>query len=209
MELQDALIQVSEIRRQMARSETFRGYRSVTAALSAGVAFAAAALQPTIVPDPQANPERYLQLWILAALVSVAFTAGEMIVRCHRLASPVTTRMMLLAVEQFLPCLVVGGGLTLVLGVFVPEGVWMLPGLWGVIFSLGLFASSRLLPRLVFGVALYYLACGLATLALAQGAYAFSPWGMAITFGGGQSLAAIILYVTLERRSTEVPHADS
>jgi hypothetical protein len=209
MELQDALIQVSEIRQQMARSETFRGYRSVPAALSAAIAIGAAALQPTIVTDPAANPDRYLQLWILAALVSVAVTAGEMIVRCHRRASPMTTRMMLLAVEQFLPCLIVGGAVTLVLGSFAPEGVWMLPGLWGVIFSLGLFASSRLLPRPVFGVALYYLACGLATLTLARGEFAFSPWSMAITFGGGQSLAAIILYLTLERRSTEEPYADA
>lgn len=209
MELQDALIQVSEIRRQMARSETFRGYRSVPAALSAAVAVATAIVQPAIVPAPQADPDRYLQLWILAALVSVVVTAGEMIVRCHRLASPMTTRLMLLAVEQFLPCLIVGGGVTLVLGWFAPEGVWMLPGLWGVFFSLGLFASSRLLPRPVFGVAVYYLVCGLATLALARGDQAFSPWGMAITFGGGQSLAAIILYLTLERRSMETPHAGS
>lgn len=209
MELQDALIQVSEIRRQMVRSETFRGYRSVPAALSAAVAVATAIVQPAIVPAPQADPERYLQLWIFAALVSVAVTAGEMIVRCHRLASPMTTRLMLLAVEQFLPCLIVGGGATLILGAFAPEGVWMLPGLWGVFFSLGLFASSRLLPRPVFWIAVYYLTCGLATLALARGDHAFSPWAMAITFGGGQSLAAIILYLTMERRSMEAPHADS
>lgn len=209
MELQDALIQVSEIRDQMARSEVFRGYRSVPAVLSAAAAIATAVIQPTIVADPQAEPVRYIQLWILTALVSVAVTAGEMIVRCHRLASPMTTRMMLQAVEQFLPSLIAGGATTLVIGTMVPDAAWMLPGLWGILFSLGLFASSRLLPRPIFGVAVYYLACGLASLAFAQDDRAFSPWAMAITFGGGQLLAALVLYLTLERRRAEDRHADS
>lgn len=208
MELHDALSQVSEIRRQMARSETFRGYRSVPAALSAGIAIATAILQSRIAVDPQSDPVSYIQLWIVAALVSISATAGEMIVRCHRLASPMTSRMMLLAVEQFLPCLIAGGSVTLVIGMFAPAAAWMLPGLWGVFFSLGLFASSRLLPRPLFAVAVYYLVCGLGALAFARGVYAFSPWTMAITFGGGQSIAAIILYVTLERHSTEVSHVD-
>jgi hypothetical protein len=55
------------------------------------------------------------------------------------------------------------------------------------------------LPRPVFWVAFYYLACGAAVLALAQGPRAFSPWAMAVTFGGGQLLAAGVLYITLER----------
>lgn len=209
MELQEALLQVSEIRRQMDRSETFRGYRSITAGLSAVVALGAAAVQPAIVPDPRAHPDQYLKLWILAAFVSVAITAGEMIVRCHRLASPMATRLMLLAVEQFAPCVIAGGSVTLVLGGLAPEGAQWLPGLWGVIFSLGLFASARVLPRPVFFVAVYYLICGLGTLALARGAQAFSPWSMAITFGGGQALTAMVLYITLEHRSEEEQHVDS
>lgn len=201
MELRDALMQVSEIRRQMARTETFRGYRSVPAALSGLVAVGTAAIQPAVVPDPQADPQRYVMLWVLAAGVSLVLSAGEMIFRCRRAASPWTTRMALMAVEQFLPCTIVGGAVTLVLIWIGSAELWMLPGLWGVIFSLGLFASSRLLPRPIFLVALYYLAAGLATLAVARGERAFSPWSMAIMFGGGQLMTAAILYLTLERRS--------
>jgi hypothetical protein len=95
--------------------------------------------------------------------------------------------------------MIAGGTVTLALVCAGPEGLWMLPGLWGVFFSLGLFASWRVLPRAIFGVAVYYLACGLAALAFARGEGAFSPWIMAITFGGGQLMAAVILYVTLER----------
>ena len=200
MELHDALTQVSEIRRHVERSETFRGYRSVPAALSAAVAVFTAALQPAIVADPHAEPERYLKLWILAALVSVVVTAGEMVLRCIRIASPRTTRLMLQAVEQFLPCVIAGGAVTLAIAVYVPRHLSVLPGLWGVFFSLGLFASARLFPRPVLGVAVYYLVCGLAVLAFAQGDLAFSPWAMGILFGGGQLMTAITLYMTLERQ---------
>ena len=37
MQLDDALRQISDIRHQMARSEVFRGYRSVTVGLSGGL----------------------------------------------------------------------------------------------------------------------------------------------------------------------------
>jgi hypothetical protein len=199
MELEEALARVSEIRLQIARSEPFRGYRSATAAFSSLVAIGTAVLQPVFLPDPTADTQTYLTMWIAAALVSVALTAVEMTVRCRRSMSPTAARLTWLAVEQFLPCTVVGAVVTFVLVVFAPEGLWMLPGLWGVVFSLGVFASCRLLPRPVFWVAIYYLACGAACLALAQGVWAFSPWTMGITFGGGQFLAAIVLHMTLER----------
>jgi hypothetical protein len=75
----------------------------------------------------------------------------------------------------------------------------MLPGLWQVIYSLGIFASCRLLPRSMFGVAVFYLLAGLCTLALAQGERALNPWAMGLPFSVGQLLAATVLYRTLER----------
>lgn len=203
MELNDALTQVSEIRRLMERSETFRGYRAATAAFSALVAVASAAIQPFVVPDPQADPSRYLTLWVFAALLNVSVTAVELAYRCVRAGSPWMTRQTLIAVEQFLPCTIAGGAVTLILSWTGEDGLWMLPGLWGVIFSLGLFASARVLPRAILISALYYLGAGLAVLSLARGAYAYSPWAMGATFGGGQLLTAVILYLTLERPHVE------
>jgi hypothetical protein len=200
MELQTALTQVSEIHRQMAQSGLFRGYRAVPAALSALIAVVTAAAQPFVVENPREEPGLYLALWVGAALVSALITAGVTVVRCVKSASPLATRQMLLATEQFLPCTIAGGALTVVLGVTGGDNLWILPGLWGVIFSLGLFATSRLLPRAIFWVALYYLATGLATLAYARGDSAFAPWSMAVMFGGGQLLTAIVLYLTLERQ---------
>ena len=79
----------------------------------------------------------------------------------------------------------------------------MLPGLWQVVYSLGIFASCRLLPRPTFWVAVFYLASGLAVLAAARGARRSRRGRWALPFGAGQFLAAAVLYCTLER-----DHAD-
>ncbi len=75
----------------------------------------------------------------------------------------------------------------------------MLPGLWAVLFSLGVFASCRLLPKPTFWVGVFYLLAGCVGLIFGPGDLALSPWLMGGTFGTGQLLTACILYWTLER----------
>jgi len=89
---------------------------------------------------------------------------------------------------------VTGALLTVVLFRFAPQNLWMLPGLWQIAYSLGLFASCRLLPRPMFAAAVWYLTTGLACVAFANGAHAFSPWAMALPYGIGQLFMAGVLY---------------
>jgi hypothetical protein len=199
MQLDEALAQVSDIRGHLARTETFRGYRSATIGFSAVVAVVAAVLQAWLVPDPAHATRDYLALWVGAAAICLAVTGVEMSLRCARAVSPLAVRHARLAVEQFLPCVLAGALLTVVLYRYAGDVLWILPGLWAILFSLGIFASWRRLPRPTFFVAVYYLAAGALCLAFARGNYAFSPWAMGGTFGIGQTLAALILYQTLER----------
>ena len=76
---------------------------------------------------------------------------------------------------------------------YAPDALQLLPGLWQIVFSLGVFASCRSLPRGMFAVGVWYLAVGLATLALAASA-PFAALAMAIPFGAGQFLMAFVLY---------------
>ncbi len=82
---------------------------------------------------------------------------------------------------------------------FAPEASWMLPGLWQVVFALGVFASCRFLPRAMLLVGGWYLATALACLVLARGPYALSPWAMGAPFGIGQFLVAAILQLAAWR----------
>src|SRR5262249_20673037 len=147
MELRDALTQISEIRRQMARTEVFRGYRAVPVAFSGVLALVAAAIQATWIAEPERETAAYLALWVGAAVVSAIGAGTEMALRARQSLSPWRREITWLAAEQFLPCLVAGGLLTLVLVRYSPESLWMLPGLWQILYSLGVFASCRLLPR--------------------------------------------------------------
>lgn len=198
MELRDALTQISEIRLQMARTEVFRGYRAMPVAFSGVLALATAGFQAVWIREPARELSGYLALWIGAAVISAVAAGAEMVIRVRNSATPWTREITWLAVEQFVPCLVAGGLLTFVLIRFADEAIWMLPGLWQILFSLGVFASCRLLPRATFSVAVFYLATGLACLALARGEFALSPWAMGLPFGVGQLLAAAVLYRTLE-----------
>jgi hypothetical protein len=199
MELQDALTQISEIRQQMARSQVFRGYRSMTVGFSGVVAFAAALWQRWQIPNAANDIHAYLELWVSAAALSALVAGAEMTWRARRSRSGLQAQITLLAVEQFLPCLVAGAMLTYVLLHFSAPNLWMLPGLWAILFSMGGYASCRLLPRPMFWAAGYYLIAGLLCLIYAKGPLAFSPWAMGLTFGCGQLLTAGILYWTLER----------
>jgi hypothetical protein len=200
MELREALIQISEIRQQMARTEVFRGYRALPVAFSGVLALLAAVFQNVFIRDPEQEITAYLALWIGAAVISAVAAGVEM---AFRTRGSLRREITWLAVEQFVPCLAAGALVTLVLVRTGRESLWMLPGLWQILFSLGVFASCRLLPRATFGVALFYLVAGLMTLALARDQAAFSPWAMGLPFGLGQLLAAGVLYRTLECRDDQ------
>jgi len=72
--------------------------------------------------------------------------------------------------------------------------LWILPGLWQVIFSLGIFSSCRFLPRPMIAAGVWYMLTGLLCLTL-DGRRAFEPWTMGLAFGIGQLLVAGILLV--------------
>ena len=203
MQLDEALRQISDIRQKMARSEVFRGYRSATVGFSGVIGVLAAAVQPQWVASPDAQLGRYLGLWLGVAAVSVIVAATEMYWRARRTGSDQARQHTLLAIEQFLPSLVVGAVVTVSIVRGAPQVAWMLPGLWALVFGLGVFASARLLPRPVLAVGAYYVLCGCGCLLWGQGENAFDPRQMGISFGGGQLLGAAILYWTLERTDVE------
>ena len=107
--------------------------------------------------------------------------------------SVLSDEMIQQAVEQFMPAVGAGALVTIVLVSRVPGAVWMLPGLWQIIFSLGIFASVRFLPRAMVVAAAWYLLCGLVCLSLSD-ARAFLPWAMGVPFSVGQFIVAAILW---------------
>ena len=199
MELDNALDQIAEIHRLMARTHTFRGYRAATTLFTATVAIAAAAFQNWWLPNPALNPLRFVDLWVAVAISCLVVVSVEIFERYRRTDSPLQRQLTIQAIEQFLPVILVGGLVTLVLTQSSRQSLWLLPGLWSIFFGLGILASRHLLPRPIVFVGFFYLLSGLTCLATAHNAAAFSPWSVALPFGIGQTAAATILHCALER----------
>jgi hypothetical protein len=192
-ELRQALDDISAIRTQVARGTQFRGYGPLSVASSGVLALLVAAAQSHWAAGSNPGLKTFLDVWIATAAVAVFLSALETIFRARRVHSGLAMEMIQAAAEQFLPSIVVGLLLTVVLLRIAPRDSWMLPGLWEVIFSLGVFASCRFLPRQMFGVGAWYLAAGLVCLLVASGHHTLSPWAMGIPFGIGQLLVAAVL----------------
>jgi hypothetical protein len=192
-DLNKALGEISSIRLQMARSTEFRGYGPATLAATGVFAMAAAAAQALWLPDPATHIASYLGIWILTATISASLIAVQTVTRTQRMHSGMADEMIRMAVEQFLPSAAAGVLLTIVLVRYVPSARWMFPGLWQVLFSLGVFASCRFLPHLMVAAGTWYLLTGLTCIMLAD-SRALSPWTMGISYGAGQLLVAGILF---------------
>jgi hypothetical protein len=201
-DLNKALGDISSIRRQMARSTEFRGYGPATLAGTGVLAISAAAAQTLLLSDPANHIASYLTIWISTAVLSAAVIGAQMFTRTRRIHSGMADEMIRMAVEQFLPSVGAGALITLVFVHYVPAAQWMLPGIWQVIFSLGVFSSCRFLPRPMAAAGAWYLLTGLACIALA-GNSALSPWAMGIPYGAGQMLVAAILFFTAKEDSDE------
>ena len=191
--LDKAIGDIGSIRMQVARSTEFRGYGTATLAATSFFAVAAGAGQSVWLPAPAAHVPAYLAIWISTAAVSASLIGVQMRARTHRVHSGLASEMIRMAVEQFLPSAVVGLLLTFIVARYDPAAVWMLPGLWQLIYSLGVFSSCRFLPRPMLAAGGWYLATGLACIALA-GPRSLSPWAMAIPYGVGQLLVAGVLF---------------
>src|SRR5258708_6260503 len=78
----------------------------------------------------------------------------------------------------------------------------LLPGLWSLSFSLGIFAARPNLPRGIGWVGLFYLLAG--TLLLTPVGTSLGALGMGGAFGFGQLFMALVLYWNLERKPDHV-----
>jgi hypothetical protein len=191
-DLHKALGEISSIRRQVARTTEFRGYGPVTLATTGVFAMVAAAIQARWAPDAVEHITAYLSIWVSTAVISASLTGVQVYRRSQRVHSGMSNEMIRMAVEQFMPSAAAGLLITIVVLRAVPGTSWMLPGLWQMIFGLGVFSSCRFLPRPMVAAGVWYLLTGLISISFGDGR-AFSPWVMGIAFGVGQMLVAGIL----------------
>jgi hypothetical protein len=194
-DLNRALDDIRAMRSQLARGAAFRGYGPATVALTGVLAALVAGAQARFLPAASGHVAAWVGLWVAAAVVSVGLIGFEMVRRARVVHGGLADEMIQAAALQLLPAAGAGVLLTLVLWQAAPASLWMLPGLWQIVLSLGVFAACSTLPASMQLVAFWYLGTGLACLAFGGGARAFSPWEMGAPFGIGDVLAAVLIFL--------------
>lgn len=192
-DLNQALDDIRNIRRQVAETTEFRGYGPLTLSATGVIAVIAGAAQAYWIPEPARHAEAYVALWLATGAFCAALMVTQMLPRASRLHSGMADEMVRMAVEQFLPAGIAGVILPFVL-LQVTRGVfWMLPGLWQIVFSLGVFASCRCLPRAMLLAGVWFLLTGFACVAMGDNR-ALAPATMSGAYAIGMALVAAIHY---------------
>jgi len=138
------------------RDAECRGYGSATLAATGALTMLAATSQAYWVKDPLREIPVYPAIWVATAAASLAVISLAAVNRARHVRSGLAMEMMFCALGQFLPAIVAGLMLIVVLVRTALQSVWMLPGLWQVLFSMGVFASCRFLPRPMFGHSIWH-----------------------------------------------------
>ena len=201
-DLDRALIDIRNIRRQVAQTTEFRGYGPLALSATAVLALLAGVVQSYWIPEPADCPAQYVALWLGTAVLCAALIASQMLTRSRRLHSGIADEMIRVAVAQFLPAGIAGAILPFVLLHVGRDVFWMLPGLWQIIFSLGVFASCRCLPRPMLLAGAWFLLTGLACVAIGD-SRALAPATMSGAYAMGMMLVAVIHYLSGKKSSTD------
>src|SRR3990172_12761360 len=153
-ELQRAISRISDIHEHLARTEVYRGYRSIPLAFAVLLGVVAAWLQPTMLYGEPASGFVYYWTGVASIAFSIAMSGG--VIRFVFKLDHFQRRRSLHVNGQFLPCLVAGACLTLVMEPQGEHAIRFLPGLWAILFSMGNFASRPYLPHGIGWLALGY-----------------------------------------------------
>ena len=176
-----------EIRRMLARAGTFDGYRATPVAASGALALAAGLFQRWSAPSAYG----FVALWVATAAVSFGLNFF-VIARAYGTSPRQWERSLAFAaLLDLMPAMV--GGTLLTVALVARDSVELLPGIWMIVYGIGVMASRRHIPRPCGWIGLAYVVAGAATLLLLPGPVALRADVMAGAFGVGQFLLALAL----------------
>lgn len=193
-QIHEALGAVQQMRRMVLEKQNFRGF-SGPARLASGLLACATAALLAWPGFPDSNWSRVIawgSLFGIALSLNVGaiafwFTHDRMINRDVRRLKPVV---------DILPALAVGALLTFVF--LWNRDFHYLFGMWMCMFGLANLAGRQVMPRMIVGVGLFYVAAGVLCL-LSPGLSFENPWPMGLVFCVGEITGGVILHVDQRR----------
>lgn len=193
-DLNEVLSQIDTICEHVVRVEEFRGFRAITIAGTGAVGLAAAMIQSWVFPATSAYATAFITYWVVIAVINAILVGCELGARWVFTSSALLRASTKRILESFFPSLFAGALLTYVIVFHATGSIGILPGLWGVIYSVGLFSAWRQIGPNTFWVAAYFLATGAICIAMSPYGYAFHPFVMGGMFGIGQMLLSLAVH---------------
>lgn len=207
-DLNKALSDIADIREQIAASRLFRGFGPLVIGLTGVLALCVMALQ-FIRPEIFApNMPVYFYSWIATACLSLGFILVEMWALSRRHHGKMAFAMVRRVAEGFLPALLAGAILGVILIGRGSNFAAYLPPLWQYMIAIGLFATMSSLHRNIYLVAVWYFLCASVILFLLSSGHALSPLHMGLPFGIGQILMGLVLFYAYPRLKTPGSEGD-
>ncbi len=191
-----ALDQLNFVYSYLARTGLYRGYHSAAIAYT-GICGLAGTLGQFFGFAGGTTPD-HVRFWVFIALASAVPVALAMLWNYLQWSERLQrdTREV---VAHFIPCLIIGALITVLLWDASEEVLRFLPGIWTLVFSLGIFASRSYLPRSILHAGIWYLFSGIGLLWMAKGNSAMAFYAIGPAFTVGQFFTAWVLYWNLER----------
>ncbi|MEW4490497.1 hypothetical protein AB1L42_20595 [Thalassoglobus sp. JC818] len=198
MNYDDALRRIESIETALSRTTWFRGYRSRLVLLSA-ISGLLGVLGQSLVISSDHSPARFVYYWATIAILNLVIAGAVLVWRSRTISTRSDRKLFRSAMLAMFPSLLAGAGVTFAILKVAEDQIWMLPGLWAILFGLGVCASQFVLPQWTLLSGAYYILSGSAV--LSWGSRPLDGTEMVVTFVVGQALSAFILYWTLERPS--------
>ncbi len=189
MHVREALDRLDAIHDHLARAEEYRGFRTAAVALTGALGLMAAAVEP-LLAGPGA--EGFVVYWVAVAAVGAAVSGGPALFAHARTEDDFARRRTRRVLGQFLPCVLAGGAVAAGFVRGGPDLVAFLPGVWAVVFGLGVVAARPFLPPGVALVGPFYLLAGCLLVGRPPAAEQMG-WAVSGVFGVGHLGTALAL----------------
>jgi hypothetical protein len=148
MELQKAMNQLDEIHAQISKTEFYRGFRTVPVALTGFSAFLGAFIQPYWISENDAAT--FVLYWSVIATLNILGISILILYDYKSRQTELERQKARHVLKQFYPTLIAGALVTTMMYRIDGESLYWLPGLWCLIFSLGVFACQPYFPKNTF-----------------------------------------------------------
>jgi hypothetical protein len=153
-----------------------------------GVAMGITALVATVLASGSGSVTEWLAIWLAASALALTIGGWAMVLKARRAGTTVFSYSGRRFVLSYLPPLIVGALLTLVL---VRAGLYRaLPGTWLLLYGTGVVTGGAFSVRVVPIMGLCFMALGAIALLSPPG---WSEWLLAVGFGGLHIVFGVII----------------